>query len=332
MTALVTGATGFLGSYIVRQLLADKTYTTIRCIRRSDKTSAWIADIADKVEWHTADLNDIFALEDALKGVQHIYHAAAAISFASNEHSAMLHTNIQGTANIVNAALTSGCTKFAHVSSVAALGRNKESTFFDENNKWQNDPLNTAYGISKFYAEQEVWRGAAEGLKVVIVNPSIIVGAFDWNGGSPALIKTIANGLKFYTQGSTGFVDVRDVATAIAMLMQSNITNERFILNGKNASFQTFFNQTADALGVARPNIKVTPLLGAIAWRVEWLRSKITGKKSLITKETTMTSSHHFEYSSQKFLKAFSNFNFIILEKTIQDTAKCYKSNKINAM
>ena len=259
MIALITGATGFLGSYIARQLLAEGRYTTIRAIRRTEKTSEWTADIADKIEWRTADLTDIFSLEDAMQGVQHVYHAAAAISFDSNDHRAMLKTNIEGTANVVNAALACGVTKFTHVSSVAALGRNAASTFFDENNKWQTDPLNTTYGISKFNAEQEVWRGSAEGLNVVIVNPSIIIGAFDWRHGSPALIRTVAKGLRFYTTGSTGFVDVRDVATAISMLMQSDITNERYVLNAANATYQSFFNQVADALHVKRPDIKTTP-------------------------------------------------------------------------
>jgi dihydroflavonol-4-reductase len=327
MTALITGATGFLGSHIARQLLAEGHYTTIRAIRRSEKTNEWIADIADKIEWQTADLTDIFSLEDAMRGVQHVYHAAAAISFDSNDHSAMLKTNIEGTANMVNAALSCGVTKFAHISSVAALGRNKESTFFDENNKWQTDPLNSTYGISKFNAEQEVWRGAAEGLNVVVVNPSIIIGAFDWRHGSPALIRTVAKGLRFYTTGSTGFVDVRDVATATAMLMQSNITNERYVLNGENASYQNFFNQVADALQVKRPDIKTTPFLAAIAWRIEWLRTKITHKKSLITKETAQTASHDFEYSSKKFLAAFPNFKFISLEKMIHDTCEKYKQS-----
>jgi dihydroflavonol-4-reductase len=325
MIALVTGATGFLGSYIVRQLLAEGRYTTIRCIRRKAKDNPWTADIADKVEWRTADLNDIFSLEDAMEGVQHVYHAAATVSFEGKEHAAMLRSNIEGTANMVNAALRCGVLKFGHISSVAALGRNKESTFFDENNKWQTDPLNSMYAVSKFQAEQEVWRAAAEGLNVVVVNPSIIIGAFDWSASSPALIATVAKGLKFYTTGSTGFVDVRDVARAICLLVASDVTNERFVLNGANATYRQFFNQTADALQVARPSIKVTPLLGAIAWRAEWLRSRITGKKSLITKETTTTSAHHFEYGNQKFLSQFPDFQYITLDKMIEDVAAAYK-------
>ena len=332
MIALVTGATGFLGSYIIRQLLAEGQYTVVRAMHRSPATNEWLADIADRVEWHTADLNDIFALEQAMQGVQHVYHAAATVSFESNARKAMMRANIEGTANIVNAAMQCGVQKFGHISSVAALGRSKNKAMMDENTKWQTDPLNTGYSISKFYAEQEVWRAQAEGMDVVVVNPSIIIGAFDWRNASPALIKTVAKGLRVYTVGSTGFIDVRDVAKAIVNLVNSPISNERYVLNAENMTYKTFFDQTADALGVARPSIKVPVWLTEIVWRAEALRSYITGKRSLITKETAQTASHDFEYSSQKYHDAFPNHQFIPISKTIKDTTDIYKSKQVQVL
>ena len=170
----------------------------------------------------------------------------------------------------------------------------------------------------------EVWRGAAEGLSVVIVNPSIIIGSGYWGDGSCALFRQVANGLPFYPLGSTGFVDVRDVAKATTRLMASDIAGERYILNGANWRYRQFFDTVADALAVKRPFVAVTPFIRELAWRAEWLRTRFTRKKSLITRETARTSAHDFAYDTQKFAEAFPDYTFFALPDTIAQTAAIY--------
>jgi nucleoside-diphosphate-sugar epimerase len=164
---LVTGATGFLGSYILR-LLLKKGYK-VRAIRRSSSPMAMLQDIADKVEWVEGDVTDLPFLEEATKDIDYVYHAAAAVSFNSKDKEKMMLVNGIGTENIVNVCLDNGVKKLLHVSSIAALGRKENVTEIDENAQWENSPLNSDYAISKFKAECEVWRGIQEGLNAVII-------------------------------------------------------------------------------------------------------------------------------------------------------------------
>ncbi len=329
MIAFVTGGTGFVGAYLLRHLLNDPQYTSVRAIRRASSSMDLVADIADKIDWHEGDILDTFSLEDAMEGVDHVYHAAAFISFDPRERETMLKINIEGTANMVNTALYCQVKRFGYVSSIASLGRTKKISIVDENSKWQTDPLNSNYAISKFYAEQEVWRGAAEGLSVVIVNPSTILGSGDWQGGSPNLFRQVANGLKFFPLGKTGFVDVRDVVKGLHLAVNTpSVVGERFILNGENWTYQQLFDAMADALNIKRPSIAVSPLIREIAWRIYWLKGLVTGKKSIVSRETMLSSSHKFEYLNTKFLTQFSDYQFIKIEKTVVDSVAVYKTGK----
>ena len=129
----------------------------------------------------------------------------------------MQKINIEGTANLMNVALDSNIKKCVYISSVATLGY-EEDTIIDESSYFKHQNKNSNYAITKYYAEQEVWRAAAEGLKVVIVNPSIIFGPGNWNKGSSQIFKKIFNGLRFYSEGGSGYVDVVDEADAVLKL------------------------------------------------------------------------------------------------------------------
>src|SRR5438874_1405767 len=118
-------------------------------------------------------------------GVTDIYHCAAMVTFDPRHVNEMLHFNPQSTANIVNQALLQGIRKLVYVSSVAALSRpGNAAKEITEEQEWGESKYNSAYGISKYFAETEVWRGIGEGLNAVIVNPGIILGPGDWNRGS----------------------------------------------------------------------------------------------------------------------------------------------------
>lgn len=310
---LVTGGTGMLGAHLLLQLVEkDKKVRALK--RRSSSLSITEKvftyyqkpGLLKQIEWIEGDVLDIPSLELAIQGCTEVYHAAALVSFEKKNAQQMLDINVQGTANVVNVALTQNIQKLGHVSSIAALSRYEDENIVTEENYWKPNPHNSNYAISKYLSEQEVWRGIQEGLSAVIINPSVILGPGDWNKGSSQMFQKVWEGLKFYTAGGTGYVDVVDVARSLIELMESDVANERYIVNGDNVKFRTVFDWIAEDLGKPKATIKVTPLLKEIAWRLEAVRCFITRKSPLLTKETANSAMTTTRYSNQKL----SDFGF----------------------
>lgn len=322
---LVTGGTGFLGSYLIR-LLVEKGYK-VRALRRAASPMNLVQAVASQVEWVEGDVTDIVELEDAFQGVTQVMHCAAISSFHPRDARRLTLVNVGGTANVVNLALETGVRKLIHVSSIAAFGRAKERTHLDERSKWVQSKGNTRYAVSKYLSEQEVWRAWAEGLPVAIVNPAVVLGSGFWNAGSPRFFSQIDQGLKFWPVGRSGFVDVRDVAQFMLLLLESDITGKRFILNAQNVSYRVLFEMIARALSVKPPSIKVTPLLAEVAWRVEWLKEKLLGLEPVVTKESARSSVSGFYYDNTQSLSV-SGFQYRPLEQTIRETAQQYLEAK----
>lgn len=280
-----------------------------------------LSDSFQKIEWVDGDLLDIIGLEDLLDGCDKVYHAAAMVSFSKKDAELLMQTNAEGTANIVNACLSSGVKKLCFASSVSVFGREPGRGTVTEDVQWKRTPYNSNYSISKYGAEREVWRGTEEGLDAVIVNPSVIVGPCEWDKSSGMLFRSIRNGLPFYTLGTNGFVDVRDVSRAMVQLINSGIRNERFILNGDNLVFRDFFNMTADALGKKRPSIYARPWMSGIAWRTMAVVGWVTGKTPTITKESVSTAHMDSFYSSEKIRKRL-DFEMTPVKVAVERAAK----------
>ncbi len=324
---LVTGGTGFVGSYLLRYLLG-KGYK-VKALKRSSSPMHLVADIQEQIDWLEGDILDAPFLDIALKGVDLVFHVAAMISFNPAETKQMMKVNVEGTANVVNAALFNNIKKLVHVSSIAAIGRKEFQSHIDEKISWENSKMNSNYAISKFKAECEVWRAIQEGLHAVIVNPSVILGAGFWDSGSCKLFEKMWKGLKYYPQGGTGFVDVRDVAKVSLALMESDISGERYILNSENCSFRDFFTTAAIALKKTPPAKKANRFLIAVLWRLDWLSSKLFKTNPLLTKETIRTSKETYYYNNKKIINDL-NFTFIPVNECINDTAKVFLESKIS--
>lgn len=298
---LVTGATGLLGSYLTRYLL--RAGKSVRAIKRASSDMRLLGADAEQVEWFEADLMDLPAMEEALDGISHVYHCAAIISLDPKQAEQMRRVNVEGTAILVDLCLDMGIQKLVHVSSIAALGRYKNNQHVDESVQWQRSPFNSNYAISKYQAEQEVWRGSAEGLNVAVINPSVIIGSGFWDRPPTNIFTRYMKGMPFYSLGATGFVDVRDVALSMIHLMDSERSGERYIINGDNWSYQQFFNEICEQLGKKKPHIKVGKLLGAVAWRAEWLKCLFTRKAPFVTKEAVHHASRTFSYDNRKSIE-----------------------------
>lgn len=318
---LVTGATGFVGAYLVRWLL-QKGYK-VRGIKRATSNFDLLGDAKDKLEWVNTDITDVVGLEEAFEGITHVFHCAASISFHPRDVSLMHKTNVDGTANIVNLCLDYKIAKLIHVSSIAALGRSKDRLDLDEKCQWVESRDNSSYALSKHLAEQEVWRGVAEGLSAIIVSPSVIVGSRSWDDGMAGFFKKIDSGLKFCPTGRSGFVDVRDVVIFMERMLHHEATNQRYILNAVNITHQAFFKMIATSINTTPPGIMVGPFLAEVAWRVEWLKEKLFGIPPMATKESARASVTHFNYHNDKS-RSVQGFSYRPFEQTIQDTAQQY--------
>ncbi len=286
---LLTGATGFVGEHTLQQLI-DKGYR-VRALYRNEALQGGHGQLKNihhpHIDWCKGDLNDIFSLEELLTGVDTVFHTAAFISYDPRFRTQMFETNIRGTAHLVNACLHAGVKRLVYVSSIAALGDASEpGQLVDEQASWKTDSGHSNYAISKFMAENEVWRGMEEGLEVIVVNPSVILGPGKVASGSNQLFRKIAEGMRFSSTGGTGFVDVRDVARAMIALHEANIINKRWVLNHLNLPYTRLFSDMAHALGVAPPTFIPPRWLANLGWRLNMLWSTITGMQAFITRET----------------------------------------------
>jgi dihydroflavonol-4-reductase len=333
---LVTGGSGLVGSHLLFDLVSSGK--KVRALKRESTDLSLTKKIfgyysndpgslINSIEWVNGDIMDIYSLYENMDGTEQVYHAAAVVSFNSSDHRQMMKVNVDGTANVVNACLQKNIKKLCHVSSIATLGRADNDEVTDEETHWKNSDKNSAYSISKYGAEREVWRGTVEGLEAVIVNPSVIVGPGDWNKGSSQLFKQVWSGLRFYTEGVNGYVDVRDVAKAMVMLMESEIKNSRFIISSENLDYLQFFKMVAEGLNKKTPSVKATPFLSQLAWRAEKMRSVMTGRRPLITKETARTAFQKYFYSNEKFTKAF-DFDFIPMKVSIKENCDLFLKDR----
>jgi dihydroflavonol-4-reductase len=312
---LVTGGAGLVGNELINQLLAQGK--KVRAIYNHTKINS-----KQNLEVVQCDILDVTTLEETMHDVTEVYHCAALVSFAPKDAAKLYKINVEGTANIVNACLQASVRKLVFVSSVAALGRIREGQTVNETMQWTAETSNSIYGQSKYLAELEVWRGAAEGLQVAIVCPSIILGYSNWNSGSTKLFKSVYDGFPWYSTGISGFVDVADVAAAMVALMESNITNEKFILAAENVTYQCVLNRIAKGFNKKAPAKKVTPFLAGLTWRLEAIKSFFTNASPLITKETAATALTNIAYDNSKLLQAIPNFKYKKLEDTIAETCK----------
>lgn len=318
---LVTGATGFLGTELVRQLTNQNM--AVRAIKRNNSSIPALLKNNPLVTWHTADINDTENLADAFEGITKVYHCAAFVSFDPKDKAKLLKINIEGTANIVNLCLENNV-RLLHVSSIAALGYPKKDELISEKHFWDYDPKAHNYAISKYQGEMEVWRGIAEGLDAVIVNPAVIIGKNAGFNGSGAIFKLVKEGLKFYTDGATGIVDVEDVAKCMILLMESGITDERYTLSADNLHYKDFFAEIAKGFGIKAPTKEAKRWMLGIAWRAAKLASLFTRKPAALTKDAARSSFNLSYYTNQKITDTL-NFKFKPLNQSIAEVCHALK-------
>ena len=329
----VTGGTGLVGAHILLKLAKNsRNFKALRRKRSSLEVCKKIfehyneVDLFNNINWVIGDINDLISLEEGMEDCTEVIHAAGLVSFYPKDTNRLREINIEGTENIVNTCLDLGVKKLAYVSSIATLGKEPVNEHIDEECYFTFKKNESNYALSKYYAEQEVWRASQEGLDVVIVNPTIILGPGDWKKGSSQVFQKAYNGLSFYTSGSTGYVDVVDVARATIALLNSKIVNERFVINSENMSYKLFFELLAKEFCKPKASIRARSYLIGFIWRFEAVRSFFTRRKPLITKETAISAMTNRSFSNKKIISTLE-FQFTPIEKSIKKYCSWYKKD-----
>ena len=325
-----------LGAHLLLEL--TRCGEPVRALKRKnadlasvEKIFSWYSEdtsrLFQQIEWVEGDLLDSLSLLQGMEGADRVVHAAALVSFDPRHRLTMLHENPEGTANLVEAAKKLNIRRFCHISSIAALGDQPSGLPVDESFSWRNDKTRSAYSESKFLSEMEVWRGIHEGLPSVIVNPSVILGPGKWQSGSPRFFQTVKNGMKFYTSGGTGFVDVRDVSRATISLLLTNdwdrVKNQRYILSAENLAYRELFEMIAEALNQPKPTIRANRFLLQLGWRASWFISLLTGKQPALTRETARSAMSVSTYDGSKITRTL-DFKYTPISKTIQDVGEIF--------
>jgi len=249
---LVTGATGFIGSVLVRKLAftPDEVYILVR--KTSDLTS--LSDVIDKVRLVYGDITDRESLDSAMQGIDLVYHSAGLTYMGDKRNKLLYKINVEGTRNILQASLAAGVKRVVHVSSITAVGVAFDKKPLNESSEWNFHAINLEYARTKHLSEVEVASAIQKGLDCVIVNPAFVFGAGDINFNAGRIIKDIYNRkLPFYPLGGVCVVDVENVADTIMTAMEKGKTGERYIIGGENVSYK----QLADTISQITGSPKV---------------------------------------------------------------------------
>ncbi|MFV0541882.1 MAG: NAD-dependent epimerase/dehydratase family protein [Aestuariibaculum sp.] len=329
---LITGGTGLVGAHLLYHLVSSnqKVKAIYRNKSKLANTKQVFATYTDNyesffnsIDWIEADILDIPSLENAMQHIEYVYHCAAYVSFEPDKYHQLRKTNIEGTANIVNLCLAFNIKKLCYVSSIATLGEPIKNEPITETSIWNPEGDHSVYAITKYGAEMEVWRGTQEGLKAIIVNPGVILGAGIWQYGTGSLFKRAKKGINYFTAGTIGLIAVKDVVAIMVALVNSTITNERFVLVAENWTYKQFLQELSKSVNTKPPTKQAGKGLLSFAWRIDWLKHKLTGKRRQLTKHLAKSLNSKTNYSSKK-INTVLNHNFKDINTYINDTAILY--------
>lgn len=309
----VTGGTGLIGSFLLREL--RRRNLAVRALHRGFLPPP---NAPAGIEWVQGDLLDTDLLRACLtrgETVSQVFHCAGLVSYAPQDEEALQRVNVEGTAALVDACLEVPGIRLGHVSSVAALGTSPtqqgvetahQPRLVDETAAWDLGAHHPAYATSKYLGELEVWRGVAEGLSAVIVNPSVVLGPGDWSRSSTRLLRYVQQQHTFYTPGLINFVDVRDVVAQLLRLTLDlpTVRGQRFVLSAGALPLADFFRQAAAAFGRRPPSVAVPDWAAEIIWRLEHGRALLTGARPLITRDTARAGRQPVRYEAANVQQA----------------------------
>lgn len=330
---LVTGGTGLVGAHLLYALVNNGK--KVRAIHRASSDLEAVKNVFsyytndpdllfNQVEWMVADITDVPSLKDAFKDIDLVYHCAAYISFNPRHFSVLKKVNVEGTANIVNFCLTEKVKKLCYISSIATLGKSQNGTISTEETEFNPEEKNSVYTITKHEAELEVWRGTQEGLDAIIVHPGVIIGEGIWNSASGGIFRTISKGLRYYTPGGVGIVDVKDVVKTMMDLTNSSIKNEAYILVTENIYYKELLSKISQHLNKKSPDKTIAKWLMMSFASIDWFTNKVFKTRRKLLKATVRSLYKTSFYDASK-IKETLDFKFNNTNKTVERVARNYR-------
>lgn len=328
---LVTGGTGLVGSHVLLDILKEDE-VEVFALKRSNSNLGplqnlfeWnnCIDLLNKITWIEQDLNVNEMSQELPSNLDEIIHTAAVVSFNPDDYDMMQQVNVNSTENLLKYAKRVGVKKFGFISSIAALGRINSSGKYTEDSEWVENESNSFYSKTKYKSEKLVAAANSNEMKTYYVNPGVILGPCDWNKSSGTIFRTGAKGIKFYTKGQNGFVDVRDVSKGILFVMKNEFNNERHILVCESVPYKRVFSKICKAFGKKPPFIYSPQWMTGIGWRMDKFISRIKGVPPTLTKETARNANGIYEYDNSKMTS--KGFEFTPIDKTIEESVPFFR-------
>jgi dihydroflavonol-4-reductase len=324
MTTLVTGASGFLGSHVAR-LLAARGERVRVLLRHSSETRA-IADVSG--ERVSGDLRDPASLDRALSGVSRVYHVAADYRLDVPRPEEIYESNVTGTKNLLEASRGARVERFIYTSTVATIAVPRHGSLPNEQTQTLLDEMIGHYKRSKWLAEQEAIRAAAEGLPVVIVNPTTPVGPWDWKPTPTGrIILDFLNGrMPGYVDTGLNFVAVEDAAAGHLLAAERGRVGERYILGGQNLTLKQLLDMLSGMTGRPAPRFRFPHGLALAAGYADKVFSRVMGRVPQIPLEGVRMARHKMFVDCSRATRELG-FTAGALEPALERAVRWYEEN-----
>lgn len=322
---LITGASGLVGSFIIRQLVSEGYQ--VMALRRESSDISLLHDIEDKIDWHVADILDIIALRKVIEKATIVIHAAGMVSYDQQDKEMLYKVNVEGTRNLVNACLENNVQKFILISSIATYTNHTQNgrlKHINETTPQKMETLGTNYARAKYLAETEAWRGKMEGLYTMVVNPSVVLGPGNWHESSTRLFKYAWDENKFFIHGEINYVDVRDLAAIVAILFREGNNGDQYIASAGSISYQELFTKMAECFDKKPPSVPVGKTMLQLGYWLDQIKSFVTFSRPVITKEVKSAGTHRVYFSNDK-IKQDLYPDFRSIDDTIRWSCKQLK-------
>lgn len=300
MKALVTGGTGFIGTNVVRTLLARGYAVRIMARKGADRRIVAGLD----VEWVEGDVRDPQAVGRAVSGCSHVFHVAALYTFHAPPRE-VYAVNVDGTRNVLQAAWEEGAERVVYTSSVAALGLRSDGVPADETTPPTSATVVGDYKKSKLLAQKVALAFAQRGLPVIVVNPSFPVGPFDWKPTptGQVIVDFLSGRMPAYVEGGLNVVAVEDVAVGHVLAAERGRPGEMYVLGGENLTMRDFFRLLSVVSGRPAPRVRLpaAPLLPLAYLNAAWCT--LVGGVPRLTPDTARMACHRMFYDPSKAVR-----------------------------
>ena len=324
MSTLVTGATGFIGSHIARKLV--ERGEEVKVLLRKTSNTKNIDDLS--IEKVYGDILDKESILNALQGCDTLYHSAGFVSFKKTDYKKMEDINVTGARNVLSAAFEIGVKKVLFTSSVAAVGPELENEYITEETEFKIYDKNIGYINDKYDAEQVAREYISKGLPVVILNPSVVLGAGDIYLSSTASVLWYCK-KKFpgYMDGTLNVVDVDDVAEGHILAAEKGGTGKRYILGNANLNVREYFKLLEKITGIKAPGVKIPYF---VAYGTAYLVERVIGKSfpnyTTMDLDSVKLSQFNWHVDCSKAINELG-YTQIPVEETLRKTVDWFKMN-----